>query len=75
MLEIWKGMTNLALPAYAFGYKKRMKRKEQYFCVLFERKTASHCRTPIKNNVVSIRCCFGLLPTRLPANRDCLLKP
>jgi len=24
------GMTILALPGYAFGYKKRMKKKEQY---------------------------------------------
>jgi len=39
-----------------------------------ERKTARHCSNPMKNNIVSIRCYFGLLPTRLPANRDCLLK-
>jgi len=28
----------------------------------------------MKSNIVSIGCYVWLLPTRLPANRDCLLK-
>jgi len=39
-----------------------------------QRKTARHCRTPTKSNIVSIGCYVCLLSTRLPANRDCLLK-
>jgi len=30
MLKIWKGRDPLALSGYAFGYKKRTKKKEQY---------------------------------------------
>ena len=37
-------------------------------------KTASHCRPPMKRNIFSIRCYVYLLPTRFPANRDCLFK-
>jgi len=37
-------------------------------------KTARHCRTPTKSNIVSIGCYVWLLSTRLPANRDYLLK-
>jgi len=41
---------------------------------LQQRKTARHCRTPMKSNIVSIGCYDWLLATRLTANRDCLLK-
>jgi len=59
-----------------------MKKKEQYFLdVQFsrqkarkQRKTARHCRTQTKSNIVSIGCYVWLLSTRLPAKRDCLLK-
>jgi len=34
-----------------------------------QRKTARHCRTPVKSNIVSIGCYVWLLPTRLPAER------
>ena len=39
-----------------------------------QRRTARHCRTPMKSNIVSIGCYVWLLSTRLPASRDCLLK-
>ena len=39
-----------------------------------QRKAARHCRTPTKSNIVSIGCYVWLLSTRLPTNRDCLLK-
>jgi len=56
-----------------------MKKKEQYFLDIQSsrekaRKTARRCRTPTKSNIVSIGCYVWLLSTRLPANRDCLLK-
>ena len=31
-------------------------------------------QTPMKRNIVRIGCYAWLLPTRLPAKRDCLLK-
>ena len=69
-------------PGYAYGYKKRMKKKEQYFLdVQSSRQKARKnlrqpgtAETPTKSNIVSIGCCVWLLSTRLPANRDCLLK-
>ena len=36
-----------------------------------QRKTARHCRTPMKSDIVILRLVFF---TRFPANRDCLLK-
>jgi len=39
-----------------------------------KRKTTRHCRAPMKMNMVSIGFFVWLLPTKLPANRDCLLK-
>ena len=36
--------------------------------------TARRWWTPMKSNIVSIGCCVWLLPTRLPANRNFLLK-
>jgi len=41
---------------------------------LQQRKTARHCRTRMKCNIVRIGCYVWLLPTRLPTKRDCLLK-
>ena len=39
-----------------------------------QRKTARYCRTPMKSNIIIIGFCVWLLPTRLSANRNCLLK-
>ena len=58
-----------------------MKKKEQYLIdvqfstdkSLQQHKTARHCRTPMKSNVVSIGS-YILFPTRLPGTRDSLLK-
>ena len=33
MLEILGAIASLAPPGYAYGYKKRMKKKEQYFLI------------------------------------------
>jgi len=79
MLEI-KGEWFHCPPGYACGYKKRMKKKKQYFLDIQSsrqkaRNNARHCRTPTKSNIVSIGCYVWLLSTRLPANRECLLKP
>jgi len=39
-----------------------------------QRKTARHCITPMKSSIINIACYVWLLSTRLPTNRDCLLK-
>jgi len=39
-----------------------------------ERKTARHCKTPMKINFVSIESYVWLFLIRFPPNRDCLLK-
>ena len=83
ILEIWKGPwppSPLAMPMVT-----RKKWKERTVAYLpdvqsstdkssQQRKTARHCRTLLKSNIVSIGCYIWLLLTRLPANRDCLLK-
>ena len=55
-------MVPWALSGDAYGYKKIMNKKEQYFLYLMfnlplikrsqQRKTTRHCRTPIKSNIV-----------------------
>ena len=60
--------------------KNEKERTVLTWCSIFQtkssqqRKTARHCRTPTKSNIVSIGCYVWLLSTRLSANRDCLLK-
>jgi len=39
-----------------------------------QRKTARHCRTPMKSNIVRIGCYVWLLATRLLAKRHCFLR-
>jgi len=52
-----------------------MKKKEQYlldvpsYADKKARKTARHCRTPMKSNIASIGSYLWLFPSRLPANR------
>jgi len=62
MLKICGGMVPLASSDYAYGYKKKIERKEQYLLYLMlylplkkrsqQRMTTRHCRTPIKSNIV-----------------------
>ena len=66
---------------YESGYKKRMKKKKTVLKYNFsltkssqQHKTARHYKTPMKSNIVSIEFYVWLFLTRLPANRDCLLK-
>jgi len=64
MLEICGGMVPLAPSGYAYGCKKRMKKKGQYLLYLMfnlpltkrsqQRNTTSHCRTPIQSNIVVV---------------------
>ena len=64
------GGYDLLPPSYTDGYKKRMKNKVLSWCSIFplrksshQRKTARNCRTPLKNNIVSIGCYVWLLST------------
>ena len=60
--------------------KNEKERTALSWCSIFQtkssqqRKTARHCRTLRKSNIVSVGCYVWLLSTRLPANRDCWLK-
>ena len=60
--------------------KNEKERAGLSWCSIFQRKSSQqrktdrHCRTPTKSNIVSTGCYVWLLSTRLPANRDCLLK-
>jgi len=67
------GMAPLAPSGYTCGYKKRMNSRPLHlmFNLLLtkssqQRKTARHCRNPMKSNIVSFGCYVWLLPTRVP---------
>jgi len=79
MLEIWTGHSPLATPVVTSKERKRKNSTYLMFNLPLtkssqQRKTARHCKTSMKSNIVSIGCYICLLPTRLPGNRDCLLK-
>ena len=62
--NLWRSIAPLATPGCAYGSKNRMKKKEQHLLDVQsstdkssqQRKTARHCRTPMKSNIVSIGC-------------------
>jgi len=71
MLEIWWGMAPLAPLAWPMFTRKEWKRKNSTYLMFNlpltkssqQRKTARHCRTRMKSNIVSMECYVWVLPT------------